>query len=222
MEKLINPTTIIFLGGLIVVVGTFWASSKSANERAKFEKELRIKSEQLQAKSEEIAQQSMEIAKQNVFIKESFTGGDSFCYLFFSNGPDNTIVPSLRHKGKYPLYDITFRLMDLDLWDEGWKENNEEKINTSTKKYNFGNLGPGAWFSLYQNRFRIRDSALVKMKADINARNGTFIEMIHAIKINKNWQFAIKVFRFHDSKVLFEEIPKAFPRDKNGDYDWND
>jgi len=59
------------------------------------------------------------------------------------------------------------------------------------------------------------------MKADINARNGIFIEMIHERKINNNWQFAIKLFRLHDSKVLFEEIPKAFPRDENGNYDWN-
>ena len=219
---------IIFLGAILIATGGFWATLRvnrdkiqSGIEREEFRQKLQAKSEQLQAKSEEIAQLSKEITKQNVFIKESFTGGDSFCYLFFSNGPDNTIVPSLRHKGKYPLYDITFSLMDLDLWDEGWKENNEEKINTSTKKYNFGNLGPGAWFSLYQNRFRIRDSALVKMKADINARNGTFIEMIHARKINKNWQFAIRLFRFPDNKVLFEEIPKAFPRDKNGEYDWN-
>jgi hypothetical protein len=218
----------IFVGAILMAIGAFWATLKanrdriqSGIERTAFEKELRIKSEQLQAKSEEIAQLSKEITKQNVFIRESFTGGDSFCYLFFANGPDDTIVPSIRHKGKYPLYDITFRLINLDSWHEGKKEDNEEKANASIRRYNFGNLGPGAWLSLYEDRFGIPDKALVRMKADINARNGIFIEMIHARKVNKHWQFAIRVFRFHDSKVLFEEIPEAFPRDENGNYDWN-
>jgi len=73
---------------------------------------------------------------------------------------------------------------------------------------------------LWPNRFKIRERALVRMKADISARNGVFIEMIHGRKINNIWRFAIRLFRFDDGTVLFEQIPDEFPRAKNGYYDW--
>jgi len=121
------PMILIALGAFLVVAGSFWATLREnrdkiqfANERAEFEKELRAKSE--------------EIAKLNIFIKESITGGDSYCYIYFGDAGNNMITPIIHHEGKYPLYDITIRLIDMDLWGEGQKENDQEKINSSIKE----------------------------------------------------------------------------------------
>ncbi|MCK5271858.1 MAG: hypothetical protein KAJ52_04750 [Sedimentisphaerales bacterium] len=222
-----QPTTWMFIGSLIVVFSGLWEAQKSSKEKGKFEKKLNlkneqllIKAEQLQNKTEMVSKLSMEIAKQNEFIKESFVGGNSFCYLSFANDSDGLIIPFINHKGKYPLYDIKFRLMDLDLVGIGAKSNNNEKLGDFRKYYDIGNLGPGAVQSLQS--FRIQEKELVRLKADISARNGVFIEMIHARKTDKLWHFAIKVIRLHDSKTLFEEIPRSFPTDENGNYNWNE
>lgn len=222
-----QPTTWILIGSIVVVLSGFWEAKKSFKEKGEFEGKLNLKNEQLLSKSEQlqektdmVANLSMVIAKQNEFIKESFVGGNSYCYLSFSNYSDGLIVPLINHKGKYPLYDIKLRLLDLDLFDEGIKLENNEISDASSKYYNVGNLGPGAIQAL--QTFKITEKELVKMKADISARNGVFIEMIHARKTDKLWHFAIKVIRLHDSKTLFEEIPKSFPKDENGDYNWNE
>ncbi|MEK0337964.1 MAG: hypothetical protein QQN41_11080, partial [Nitrosopumilus sp.] len=220
LKVLTEPTTWILIGSIVVIVSGFMESKKSSKQKEKFERELRVKSEQLQAKTEMVAKLSIENAKhsaeQNEFIIKSFVGGNSYCYLSFSNYGNGLILPIIKHEGKYPLYDINFSLMDLDLWDVKAKLNDNVMLGDSPKYYDIGNLGPGAMKPLQP--FRMQERELVRLKANISARNGVFIEMIHARRINKLWHFGIEVFRFHDNKTLFEDISKSFPRDENGNY----
>lgn len=223
-------TIIVFIGSLVIAVSGHIDSRNSSREKNKFEKELNLKNEQLLIKAEQLQEKTDMVARlsivsakhnaeQNEFIKKSFVGGDSFCYLSFGDHGNGLIMPFIRHKGKYPMYDIDVKLMDLDLWDIEAKVDNNEKLGSSPKYYNVGNLGPGAVRTL--QTFRMQERKLVRLKADITARNGWVIEMIHGRRKDRIWLFAIKVFRASDSKVLFEEIPKSFPKDENGKYDWN-
>jgi hypothetical protein len=94
------------------------------------------------AKNEEIAAQSKEIAALNREIKDSATGGDSFCYVVFANLTANTALLGVITGGQYPLYDVAIPIHDLDKADRlsgmlGW-----EKLAQMDPYLKVGNLGP--------------------------------------------------------------------------------
>ena len=219
-KLLLQPTTLIFIGGFIVVMGSFWEAQKSSREKLDFQKQLNKKNEELQTKTDTISELSKKIVEQSNFITESFVGGDSFCYLEFGIFADGSVLPIIHQKGKYPMYDVRFNLMDLDMWVAGIKPSNDELLDKSVKKFNVGNLGPGLVLDL--DVFRVKERELIRLKADFVARNGKFIEMIHGRKNERGTlQFAIKVIVFGTNITLFERIPDWFPKDEKGCYDWN-
>src|SRR5262245_49338891 len=105
-EYLSLPMILLLLGAILSAAGAFIATYKqnrekaqSAIQRAQFESELRAKSD--------------EIAELNRTIAKSITGGDSYCYLRLANLHSQGALLNLIHQGKYPLYDISIRIVDL-------------------------------------------------------------------------------------------------------------
>lgn len=98
IESLGTPAVLIFIGAFISAAGAMWAAQRQAIS----EKELRQKSD--------------EVAELNKQIALSITGGDSFAYLIPTRVAPNAAVLTLVHQGKYPLYDLHIRIVDLEKW----------------------------------------------------------------------------------------------------------
>jgi hypothetical protein len=95
------PALVIAFGALLVTIGGFWAAYRQSH----FNAELREKNEAI----------------------SRLTGGDGFCWVAFqivdSQGqlvnaysmPDDLIlIPNFVHQGRYPLYDVSANVVDID------------------------------------------------------------------------------------------------------------
>ena len=147
MSNYIIPMLLVVLGAISSVAGSLWLTSLQAKERhassdarAKFETELRGKSDEIAALNREIAtavtvssdaraafekelrSKNEEIARLNERTAASVTGGDSWCYLaplrpdLVVNGvkvrSGTGFELMLFHQGQYPLYDVGIRIED--------------------------------------------------------------------------------------------------------------
>jgi hypothetical protein len=124
------PAFLVAFGAIIVAAGGFWAASRQSSFNA-----------DLREKNKEIARLQQENTG-------AITGGDSFCWMAFQfvglNGepvnansmPDDLIlVPNFIHKGRYPLYDVSARIIDIDEL--------KKDITRATKTVSIGNMTPG-------------------------------------------------------------------------------
>lgn len=174
-------------------------------------------SSQVDLKTTQIVALTEANAKLSQNISDSITGGKSYCCLKFYDHGDGVVLPVVEHRGEYPLYDVSVNLLDLDLWTEGYKEHNIEKMENG--QWVHGSLSPGQ--SLLLDPLSLEGRNIVRMRATISARNGALLQMIHGRKIGKMWQFAMELTRCPTNALVAEEIPDGFPKDQNGHYDWN-
>lgn len=292
-----TPAFIALMGAVIAAAGAFWAarkqeteSTKAAQDRAQFERELREKSDQqaqaqrelreksdeiaalyrriaesqeelrktateqtevqrdLRKKSDEIAAlnrkiaeaqtelriKSDEVAELNRSIAASVIGGDSFCYatLIMSENGGRWIVV---HQGKYPLYEVQLRIVDLDKADEIEEQSKREGVpitfemlKLSDTVLTLGNMSPqlsqipGLFLRFPPNKQRLRFNIF------ITARNGRFTELLRLRNVNGKWTEAMRVMKENHSDatpnasptVLLEKIDPDFPRSQDGQVDW--
>ena len=103
------PAIVIFLGGILSLIGAFWSSTRQSNFNAT------------------LAEKNNEIGRLTQENNNLITGGDSFCLMDFlmydsegkifsgNNVPDVIrLAPIFFHQGKYPLYEVFARIVDLD------------------------------------------------------------------------------------------------------------
>lgn len=173
--------------------------------------------QELRAKSDEIASLSRTIAA-------SVTGGDSFCYLDLGlgDGMINTPLLTLVHQGKYPLYDVGIRIVDLEKLDLVKGDSKLEKMALVGKNLNVGNVGPSQAQPMEELQLPSADRQ--GYNVFISARNGFVTQLIRLQRINGYWKLATKVTRdFYEDKksvVLLEKVDPEFPRDKTGQVQW--
>ena len=199
-ENLGGPTVLIFVGAVLSAGGALWAS----HQQTRFERELRIK-------SDEIAQLNRELA--NFVI-----GGDSFCYFAIGSldAVTDTGMLTVIHRGKYHLYDVHARMVDLQKFDEV-----KSKLSFDTMKYtdinvSVGNLIPGHASMLRQVNLGSGDTR--GFNVFFTARNGSFTQLLRYEKVAGRWLHATKVER--GEQVLFEQVDPEFPRNRNGEVEW--
>lgn len=191
-----GPPGLILIGVILSAVGALWSSG----QRAGFERNLRIKSE--------------EISNLNKEIVNNVTGGDSFCYIFIDSV--NAGIIGVVHKGRYPLYDLDIRIADVQEIDmmKGSLRANYSKVY---KTIHIATLvkDSGVSFelpiSLYGNK---RDFNIF-----ITSRNGFSVQLLRYRFINNKWFWATKVEK--DGKILFEQNDDGYPRNKDREIDWN-
>jgi hypothetical protein len=221
MEFITLPMAIIFVGGFIVVVGGLMASvrqnqdqAKFANERAEFERDLRIKSDK--------------IAELNETIAASVIGGDSFCYVSLISANQTGAYISVTHQGKYPLYDVSVRMVELDAFGVNSDESIKtlEDIQNRSINLDVGNMSPG--FSQMTGKVTFSNPDKVKYNIFIVARNGSFTQNLRMHNVNGVWKSANRVMRDNFTSenpnapptILIEQIDPDFPKNKDGQPDW--
>jgi hypothetical protein len=147
----------------------------------------------------------------------SVTGGDSFCYVLpmVKQGlPSFTVA----HSGKYPLYDVTFRMVDLEKAEALGKKayQFEHMFDDVTFSADIGTLVPKT--SRLFNKFRFPPKDSLRFNVFFNARNGAFMQFLRMHKIGGEWKIASKVVR--EENTLFEKIDKGFPLNDKGEVQW--
>ena len=198
-----GPAILIFIGVLISATGAIWASI----EQSKSESFLREKSD--------------EIANLNKEISKSITGGDSFAYLVptvlaGSNYPESLMI---LHKGKYPLYDLGMRVVDLDDFEaELAKPKGSSNILSIGVNRSAGNISPNtASFS----GISMKEKDYTRLTIQINARNGHFSQSLRIKKVGTEYKTALQVNKMDSREVtLFEKIDDGYPLNKEGKVDW--
>ena len=202
------PMLLVLGGAILSALGAFFATLserqeklQSATQRARFEGELR-------AKSDEIASLNREIAA-------SITGGDSFPIAMYMppidpafNDP-NILSVAIRVEGKYPLFDAEFEHQDVTerLPNDGaaalkaWKEGHLPRLQGGTLH---------AGIMVQRGLINLRpDETYKKLKLTTFARNGQFVQNTELKRgTNGRWDMhyqVLKVIPGEESKMLKEE-----------------
>lgn len=147
---------------------------------------------------------------------ETTTGGDSFCYLDIQLQRSFVLC-----SGKYPLYDVHVRIVDLNLFDA------KDIRSMSGTEWTIGNMAA--------NTARVLPTAVQFSgtdKQDFNvffgARNGFWTELLRYRKVKDRWVAARMVEsslnpRYPKGAVVHRVVDKEFPVDDlKQDTGWQD
>jgi hypothetical protein len=129
---------------IVVGVQIDRASEKRESEAATEAKDnrgalLQSQNDLIKAQSELISK-SNEIARLNEEIAASVTGGNEFAYLqptLADDAQQHRLFLIVAHKGKYPIYDVGFRVLDFRV---GGHEPYAAEVLSNT--FNIGTLAP--------------------------------------------------------------------------------
>jgi hypothetical protein len=200
------PAILILIGALISATGAVLASiDQSKSERA-------------------LRQKSDEIATLNKQISQSITGGDSFAYLGPSYVSGGAFPESLMliHEGKFPVYDVSFRVVDLDDFEAELKKPAETaNILSVGVNQTVGNLSPRS--ALFTG-ITVRERPFVRLTIQISARNGHFVQSIRIKKVGESYKTANRVSKTDEAgkdSVIYEKVDDGFPLDQNGHVNWS-
>ncbi len=218
---------ILILGGaLLSATGIFLSTLRqneekiiSANARLEFEKDLREKNN--------------EIANLNKQIAATVTGGDSYCHLMVTSPGLKSKVADLllMHEGKYPVYDVSIKIDDVDYMMQLLHAGQESgqipadsisqsmrALSAASKIIQVGNVGVGqAIMPIASLDMPETDSK--SYNVTINARNGSVFHVVRFRRVDGKWKMAIRVS--NNGKVIKESADPEFPRKANGDIEWD-
>ncbi len=206
-----DPSVAIFIGLILTAVGGFSATRLQNQHQIEYEGQLRMRSD--------------EIADLNREIAGRVTGGDGYCYFEISRAPkgDDLFLVLAPH-GKYPLYDVEFRLVDVQLFEQiadDIEAGDFEKLSESEIKRHIGTLPPKQ--ARMQGRLWLpSDRDYYAYNVFMGARNGFFSQIIRLRLVNGKWKCATKVFGGggEDAELIFEHAEPDFPLDAAGEPRW--
>lgn len=163
-----------------------------------------------------------EIESRTTDILGSMTGGDSVCYLtgipttLGLTQPQNAWAV---HHGRYPIYDVHIRVVDVDIFDALEKANApfQQVLKESETHSWLSSLTPGhateVSFVLLANP---ADSAR-NFNVFYTARNGSFMQALRFRKVNGTWLRATKV---EMNGTKYQEVQAGYPVSATGEVDW--
>lgn len=221
------PAIIICIGVILTAIGGIWAALREENEkiqnaeeRAKFERELRGKSDEIASLNRDIAAYSR--------------GEGSYCYFEPTvSSSHNAVLPALINVGKNPLYDVRIRIV-LDphkrILPEGGKATYDilDEIMRTETRIDVGNLAPSnvpdnAYPSLILKWDLPHSEERRAYNVFFSARNDYFTQYLRFWRVKGRWFVASKVFRQlagEEGTVLKELVQPGYPRNPDGSIDW--
>jgi hypothetical protein len=197
------PALIVLAGAFGVAIGTFWASWRQWNFNTV-----------ISEKNEEI----IRLQRENVGVT---TGGDSFCYMLLQVHDPATglvVTPIFIHQGRFPLYDVAARVVDIDEMRKSIGANQAALLGTTLR---VGNLTPG--FSVSITILQHPAGQNFNYNVFYVARNGAWLQMLRMRWLGNGWAIATRVLEGNGGpKVLYEEISADYPRGADGQVEWNE
>jgi hypothetical protein len=169
------------------------------------------------------ASQSGETAEINEQIASPVTGGGSFAYIVptFFNPTHNLPMLTLVHRGEYPLYDLTVRIVDMTTFDKMLRQNNSysDKLRKELQ-LSISNIAPNQARMLKTVQL---GSDPLRWNLFFSARNGFFTELLRVRRVGNEWKTALKVIRTpapSKEQTLLEKIDSGYPLSKDGQVEW--
>jgi hypothetical protein len=170
--------------------------------------------------------QTNQLAEQSL---SDITGGESYCYLVFSNeSPDKrTILLMAVAKGQSPLRDVNARLVNQTELEEIKKSGAQMNAQTAATNISIGDMAAGSTGMALWEQLKAEDE--FNFLVQFSALNGFWNERIKLRMVDGQWQQALKVSKWvvsRDGKkgheqVLFEPKPDPkFPL-VDGKVDWS-
>jgi hypothetical protein len=191
-----------FVGGLIVVFCGFWAAANQVRSDA-------------------------EIRELNEKISKSITGGSSFCFLELlrlNDHPNPFIrIPSLKHEGTFPLYDVSITITDLDVFEQVKRDGLKwEEVLSNRRVYQIGNIPPDVSRPIGE-MWQLPEKDYIRYNILISARNGFFSQRLRLRRMNGQWREATIVTTAATAdapQVLHKKVDAGFPLNQQGEVDW--
>lgn len=156
-------------------------------------------------------QLSKDLAKTSIELTNNIIGGDSYCYLAIGNISQNTALLTVVSEGKYPIYEVQIRIVDLELFNQIKGNFSLETMNKTQVILNLGNIPSktaksagniSADFSKNEKDFNVFFSA----------RNGFFTQTIRMRKVNGVWKTKTQVTKQFSNEILFQKTDEGFPK----------
>jgi hypothetical protein len=186
----------------------------------------------LQGLNNKLQEELLELAKMNMSLgKQSIatvTGGDSFCYMDFMYqfGQPN---PVFIHHGRYPLYDVQVRIVDLVEMRKRVAEGRALDLNSDVQ-YRINEFQAGRMWMDRSLSVPFSDEQAQDFNIFFSARNGIWTEKLRLRKVSGHWVQAVQVFfspyirsgspSIPSKKPAYESVAKEFPRDPDGAVPW--
>ena len=165
----------------------------------------------------ELKTKNEKIAQLNEDIKNYILGEGSYCYLSFATIDNGIATFFLVHEGKYPLYDVNVRIVDLAEFNKIPSGQKLVHSDSYEKRGNLGNINPGQ--GVIVGEYNLIDLKEKKLNIFFYARNGTFTQVMRLKNIKNKWVSATQVKK--ENQVLFTQIDSDYPRTNEGEIDWN-
>ncbi|HDM8162001.1 TPA: two pore domain potassium channel family protein [Vibrio harveyi] len=146
------------------------------------------------------------------------SGGDSIAWLQIGmlNHATNNGTLMVNHQGKYPLYEVNARVVDLNRFQALQGQLNMQTISTTQINIDVGNLIPG--LSVMNRNMQIGHPTSQDYNVFFSARNGTFTQLIRMRKVTNQWVTATKVQNMNGD-IVFEQVDPNYPL-TNGQVVW--
>jgi hypothetical protein len=224
--------------GAFCVVGLIGmgATLKTAQKSATTSERLSQSVEQLKSASKKIshdeklnAQLQEQLLKQTATIAElsrenisTLTGGNSFCYLTFSNPRQGGVAMLMAvEEGKFPLHDVEIRMVDLEAFSGANQPGQQVTFQSSaagSTTFRVAAFAPNSAQVLAV--FSLGSSDSRDFNVFFSAVNGFWTENLRIRKVDGAWRQAIRV-ETQDARprVLFQRVEPGFPKAK-GKVDW--
>lgn len=179
---------------------------------------------ELQRKVMKLAQQNAELSTQQL---HTVTGGDSFCYMGF-NFQSSTPIPVFSHCGRYPLYDLGVRIVDIDRMTKK-AERGEPPALSDSIEMKIGELQPGMGTFARGLSVPFPSQTCQRFNIFFSARNGMWNQLLRLRRIGDHWSVALRVI-IHpkpgeplppDPLPALERIDPDFPRGSDGSISWD-
>jgi len=191
-----GPSILTFIGGAMCLIGAIWASVQQSNK-------------------------TNEITELNKQILNTSTGGDSFPYFVPSFSSSSSFPESLTilSEGKYPIYDLSYRVTDLDDFETAQKNPDAKKnvLNIGIENA-VGNLPPNAAMS---SGLTMREKEYTRLTVQFTTRNKHLMQSIRIKKVGKEYKTAMCVKNtFPPNETLYLKIDDGYPLNKEGVVEW--
>lgn len=202
------PAVFIVAGGFLAAFGGFWQALRQSN----FNSELRQKNDKI-----------IELQQQSA---GAITGGDSFAEMVLEV-PDITTgavaLPVFAHHGKFPLYDVTARIVDVGEHRrlEAAKNYMAATAALHGTEVSVGNLTPG-----------FARGPMVKLQhpsgRDFSynvffvARNGAWTQQLRMKWMDNGWSVATLIVGLSEGKELYRRVTSNYPLGPNSEVEWDE
>jgi hypothetical protein len=174
---------------------------------------------------EQLLDESKAITSLSKLSINNATGGDSFCYLFIKPTEDGKgWYPNFFHSGKYPLYGVNARFVDLEKFNDIIKKHQQITFqDLDDNSFHIGDMITGTSLPIWNIIIPWSDAQSHAYNIFFSARNGLWDQKVRLRKINGQWVRAtlVKKQTANKSQILFQMIDKSFPRNSKGEVDWD-